>query len=114
MSMQNNYTVWKILSKEEEKQIKKLGLKIDIDAYRSEKFKEEKKELLGIAKDTGIALLTYNPVSIESYKCLDAMGPATVIKIGTPDMQFSKGMPIPATEENREIIREIEKIIFKK
>jgi hypothetical protein len=114
MSMQANYIIGRKLSKEEEKQIKELGLKIDLDAYKAESFKEEKKEIMEIAKEGGIAVPPYNPVSIETNQCVDIMGRTTFIRIGTPETHYSAGIPIPATEENREIVKEIEKIIFKK
>lgn len=41
------------------------------------------------------------------------MGPATDVMIGRPGTHTTEWIPIPATRENREIVRKIEDILFR-
>ena len=117
MSLVNIYRVWRGISVEEEGKIKELGLKIDLHPYESEEQKRERADLFKKAEEMGETLPKYNPVSVTRHECLDLLGPATDVRIGRPGSSGPRGikwMPIPATEENREIVRKIEYILFQK
>jgi len=99
------YRIFRRITDEEEKKIKELGSKIDLYPHES---KEEKK-----LTEKAMKLELYNPVRIRKHECLNLMGPATDIEIGSDATHFNPYWdPIPATEENREIVRKIEEIFF--
>jgi hypothetical protein len=114
MSMYCKYRVWEEISEEKEKKINELGLQIDLHPHRTEKQKEVEKELRKTAESMGETLPKYNSVHITRYDCLNLMGAATDVEIGHAGSRTVEWMPIPATPENRCIVRNIEEILFQK
>jgi len=109
------FRVWRKISKEEEEKIRELGLQIDLHTYRTEKEKKEEEGIRKKAEAEGVQLPRYNPVHIKDYECLDVMGPATDIEIGHPGISHkTRWMPIPATPENRDIVRKIGDMLLQK
>lgn len=114
MSLYCKFRVWREINKEEEEKIRELGLKIDLHAYKPAKQREEIEEIKKEAEAKGIQIPTYNPVHIKSYDCLDLLGAATDVEIGRPGSRTTRWMPIPATPENREIVKKIGDILLQK